>query len=317
MAGHSLSGELTELIKQLACELDDQTGLANDIYADRLGINRCQVKQSLTHMCFGVPTAMMTIIGQKNVTVEENTYRLTAGDVFLLPEDVSFDVQNVPDPQKGRYLGIAIRFDAETLALFRTLYGNRFDNWDLTPRWHARGPGKAIAAASDWISWIRRYASDQTQTRHRMVELLLVFASQGIAGNLILKLHHSWKHRLKQLFLLDPARPWRMDEVCRKLAVSESTLRRHLSEENIGFRKLLEEVRLEHGMGLIMSSDMLISQVGLGCGYQSQSRFAERFRKRFSMSPMELRNSRKKPPAGDNIVNFSLPTPDLTESGEK
>ncbi len=45
-------------------------------------------------------------------------------------------------------------------------------------------------------------------------------------------------------------------------------------------------------MGLVMESDKPISQISLACGYLSQSRFAERFKLRFSVTPIELRNTR-------------------------
>jgi AraC-like DNA-binding protein len=298
--------DILDAVIELRAELDHSSRMDNEGYAGRLGINRCKACQPLTSMCFGVPTVMMTITGRKIVSIEENTYTLSPGDMLILPEEVDFDVENIPDRKLGRYLGVAIRFDARTLSIFRDLYGDQFENWDLTPRWHVTGSGKSIAATASWISWIRRFSTDQTQVRHRMIELLLLFANQGVAGNLIFQLYNSWRPRLKQLFQLDPARAWRINDICQRLAVSESTLRRHLKEEGIGFRELLEESRLEHGMGLVMSTDMLISQISHSCGYQSQSRFSERFKKRFSMSPVELRNSRNAPDGGDNVVSIRL-----------
>jgi AraC-like DNA-binding protein len=284
--------DIADVIDELKLELDHNKVRGHEHSSNQIGVNRCKIKQSLTRMCFGVPTIMLTVRGQKHVTMGDSIFKLVPGDMLILPEAVNFDVENIPDTREGRYLGLAIRFDAEILTAFRDLYGAQFDNWDLTPRWHVKGNARITAAIANWVSWVRRFPPDQIQTRHRMIEMMLLFADQGIAGNLIFKLHRSWRHRLKQLLLLDPARNWRMTEICRRLGVSESTLRRHLHEENIGFRAILEEVRLEHGMGLIMSSDMLIGQVSLSCGYQSQSRFAERFKMRFSMSPIELRNSR-------------------------
>jgi len=298
--------EILNAVIELREELDHRSPVDNEGYAGRLGINRCKTRQPLTRMCFGGPTVMMTITGRKIVSIEENTYTLSPGDMLMLPEEVGFDVENIPDRNLGRYLGVAIRFDAQTLSVFRDLYGDQFENWDLTPRWHVTGSAKGIAATTSWISWIRRFSTDQTQVRHRMIELLLLFANQGVAGNLIFQLYNSWRPRLKQLFILDPARAWRIGDICQRLAVSESTLCRHLKEEGVGFRDLLEETRLEHGMGLVMSTDMLISQISHACGYQSQSRFSERFKKRFSMSPIELRNSRNAPEGNDNVVSIGL-----------
>jgi AraC-like DNA-binding protein len=306
MTKPATSDDILNAVAELRSELDRSSAPDNDGYAGHLGINRCKTRQPLTRMCFGVPTVMMTITGRKIVSIENDTYQLSPGDMLMLPEEVDFDVENIPDEKLGRYLGVAIRFDAQTLSIFRDIYGAQFDNWDLTPRWHVAGSAKIIAATASWISWIRRFPTDQTQVRHRMIELMLLLASQGVAGNLIFQLDNSWRLRVKQLLLFDPARAWRIVDICQNLAVSESTLRRHLKEEGVGFRAMLEEVRLEHGMGLVMSTDMLISQISFSCGYQSQSRFSERFRKRFSMSPLELRNSRNAPEGGGKVVPLNL-----------
>ncbi|VAW05779.1 hypothetical protein MNBD_ALPHA07-1243 [hydrothermal vent metagenome] len=306
MTNHATPADTLACVTDLRQELERRSPLDNQGYAGRLGINRCKARQPLTRMCFGVPTVMMTITGRKIVSVEDETYELSPGDMLMLPEAVDFDVENIPDPALGRYLGLAIRFDTQTLSIFRDLYGDQFDNWDLTPRWHVTGSAKTIAATASWISWIRRFSTDQTQVRHRMIELMLLFAEQGVAGNLIFQLSNSWRLRVKQLFELDPARTWRIKDICQRLSVSESTLRRHLKDEDIGFRELLEEVRLEHGMALVMSTDMLISQISFSSGYQSQSRFSERFKKRFSMSPVELRNSRKAPGGDGKVVPLGL-----------
>ena len=100
---------------------------------------------------------------------------------------------------------------------------------------------------------------------------------------------------------LDPAHPWRMDEVGAWLGVSESTLRRHLQEEGHGFRSLLEEVRLMRGLTLVQESPWAIGRIADAVGYRSQSRFSERFKRRFGLTPSSLRQTRVPPtaPNGD------------------
>lgn len=293
---------VTPAMRQLQRILDNNA--ESDILASHVGINRCRRIQSLTRMSFGVPTVMLPVLGTKTIIVEEREYACKQGQLLILPGGIHFDVENAPDREAARYLGIAVRFDSETIALFNHLYGKQFNNWDLTPKWQAAGSTKLITALSDWISWLHQFPTEPTQVWHRMVELLLLFAQQGNAGNLILQHHTSWKHRLSELLKLDPARNWRMIEVCKRLGVSESTLRRHLANEGIGFRDLREEVRLEYGMGFVMGTDMLISQISLASGYQSQSRFSERFKLRFSMSPKELRNTRDEMPTPANVIRL-------------
>lgn len=302
---------ISNMIQELKTALDRDDNQDGEGYFGRLGINRCVAIQSLTHMSFGVPTLMMSVVGKKVITTEDQVFTARPGHIFILPEGVSFDVQNVPDQKKGRYLGLSIQFGPATMSMFRDLYGSRFDDWDLSPHWQVGANSKTIASVEAWITWIRRFPADQVQVRHRMVELLLLLAEQGIAGNLILTVHHSWRKRLRQLFILDPARPWRIADACHRLGSSESTLRRNLRVEETGFRELLEEVRLEHGIGLVMSTNMQITQISFACGYQSQSRFAQRFKLRFSMSPIELRNTRTSNFPSENISYLSL-----ADSGE-
>lgn len=301
------SDELLRAVHDLRLAL---TGESNqETSSAHLGFNRCKSKQSLTRMCFWHPTIMLPAVGTKTVLVGDNEFVCRPGSLLQLPAGVSFDVENAPDSKLAYYMGIAVRFDPETFRLFVELYGSQFDTWNLTPQWHVTGKVEPIVALVDWIRWTRRFSPEVTQIRHRMVEVLLLFAQHGLAGNLLMSHHRSWRQKVKELVALDPARDWQIDAVCRKLGASESTLRRHLRTEDSSFRALLEEVRLEKGMGLVMESDMPISQISLACGYLSQSRFAERFRLRFSVTPIELRNTRNESQSPrDNVVRISSMT---------
>ncbi len=295
MSSRYLTSDAWRSLQELRAEVERDPS-AGSGFISQLGVNKCVATQSLTHMSIVTPTVMMPILGEKIVTVADTIHRSTPGNLLVLPEGIGFDVENVPDRRENRYLGIAIRFDAPTMALFRQLYGARISDWNVSPRWLVKGSAKTIAATTDWLSWIRRFPTDQAEVRHRMVELMLMLAIQGAAGNLILNVHQSWRARLKHLLALDPARAWRIQDTCRRLGISESALRRNLRRENTGFRELLEEVRLDQGVALVMETDMLIHQIALACGYQSQSRFSERFKLRYSMSPAELRHTRTKNP---------------------
>lgn len=305
MTEPTMSPDLAEALQGLRRTLDSNA--ETDMLSAQIGINRCRTKQSLTRMSFGVPSILIPVIGTKTVIVEEQEYSCNPGQLLILPGGTSFDVENAPDRQAARYVGLAVRIDPETVTVFKQLYGAQFENWDLTPRWCVASRPSLTTALSNWISWMQQYPTEATLVRHKMVELLLLFAQQGLAGNLILKQHHSWRHRLKELFKLDPSRNWRMADICKRLGVSESTLRRNLKTEEIGFRELLEEVRLEHGMGLVMETDMLIGQISLSCGYLSQSRFSERFKLRFSMAPVELRNTRNSVHESGDVVALKRP----------
>jgi len=281
------------ILLQLADGLE-RTSTA-DLSARRVGVNRCRSMQHLTKMSVSAPTLMVPVIGSKRITVAEQSYHAKPGGYLILPPGAGFNVENIPDPRTARYLGIALIFDAETVALFRTLYGSDLGGWSLTPQWVARATDELFSAICEWVTRNHMFPADQTLTRHRMSELLLLIARMGAAGNLLFHQQPSMRDRAKHLLALDPSRNWRIGEVTARLAMSESTLRRQLRVESTSFRDLLEEVRLDRGVELVMATDMPIGQIAYDCGYQSQSRFAERFRLRFSLSPTELRATQRQP----------------------
>ena len=282
------NSRLPELRKELALFSEEKS--STPAFA-HLGIYGCYQRQRLDNVTVGGPTVMFIINGIKKLTINNHIYRAAAGEILLLPEGAKFSVENTPDSSKRPYLGLAVRFDRTTIDLFQKIYGDQFENWELSSCWWSKEQENITAALVHWLSWSRQFSPDLMQMRHRQIELLLLFAKQGLAGNLLIYNHMDIQKRVSQLLMLNPARQWKMEEVCSQLATSETTLRRHLRQKNTSFRMLLEEVRLNQGIWLVMESYTPISQIALECGYQSQSRFSERFKLRFNMTPTELRNT--------------------------
>jgi AraC-like DNA-binding protein len=280
-----------DMISQLVEELGRAS--AADLGPRRMGINRCRRVQSLTRMTVPVPTVMLPLVGTKRISVAEQIYQAGPCDYLILPANTIFDVENIPDSRTTKYLGIALVFDAGTLEQFRTLYGPEIGKWSLTPRWMAQGNDELFSAIRDWVTRNHSFPADEALTRHRMCEFLLLLARLGTAGNLLFQHQCRLRDRAKHLLSLDPSRDWRIVEVTARMALSESTLRRQLRIEGTSFRDLLEEVRLDRGVELVMATEMPIGQIAHECGYHSQSRFSERFRLRFSLSPTELRGTQR------------------------
>lgn len=258
-------------------------------------INGCQQAQTITRMDMSAPMLMFPIIGLKRISADRQTYGAHPGQVLLLPKGVRCDVENIPEPGQSRFLGASLAFDRQTVDLFGKVYSDGLKDQDLTPRWKAAGSDELYSIIADWITHDQNYPADLTQTRHRLVEILLILARQGLAGNLLMSHSETLSERITLHFKTDLSRDWSVKDLTKALAMSERTLRRRLQSENTGFRDLLEDTRLNQGVERVISSDMPIGQIAFECGYQSQSRFAERFRLRFSMSPTELRATQKRP----------------------
>jgi AraC-like DNA-binding protein len=75
--------------------------------------------------------------------------------------------------------------------------------------------------------------------------------------------------------------------------MSEATLRRRLVSEQGSLTELIIDVRMNFALTLLQSTDYPVSQIALDVGYESQSKFAIRFRKRYGFSPMMVREKSK------------------------
>nr|WP_234902913.1 helix-turn-helix transcriptional regulator [Ensifer adhaerens] len=91
----------------------------------------------------------------------------------------------------------------------------------------------------------------------------------------------------------DPGTPWTGSGLGKRLGVSEATLRRKLSAEGWSFQQLLTDVRMSAAIQMLQSSDVPVLHIAQQVGYESQSRFAARFRQRFGFPPSAIRGHRR------------------------
>ncbi|MOA33680.1 CFA/I fimbrial subunit D [compost metagenome] len=75
--------------------------------------------------------------------------------------------------------------------------------------------------------------------------------------------------------------------------MSEVVLRRKLSAENSALRSLMIDVRMSRALLLLQATDWPISAIAQYVSYESSSRFAERFRKRFGFAPTAIRGHQR------------------------
>ncbi len=256
-----------------------------------LSVFQCYKPQQLHHVPFHQPTLLIVADGQKKAEIRGTKRTINKGELLIIPPDTTLWLGQYPDQHENRYLGLAFRFEQQALKHFRMLYGSSFDTWDISAQWQRKAPDSIITSLIQWLSWDKAYPIDSQLIQLKQVELLLLLAKEGLVGNILLGEHPSWKQRVSQLLFIDPSRPWQISEVCTRLAVSESSLRRRLQNEHCSFRELLEEARLATGLSMILETRQPIGKIAMSVGYLSQSRFGERFKKRFGMTPSELRST--------------------------
>ncbi|WP_250150108.1 AraC family transcriptional regulator [Mycolicibacter acidiphilus] len=80
-----------------------------------------------------------------------------------------------------------------------------------------------------------------------------------------------------------------IDNVARLFAVHPRTLQRRLAEESTTFEEILDDVRRDHALRYILTTDLPLSQVAVMAGFASQSALSHAVRRWRGVSPRDLR----------------------------
>jgi AraC-like DNA-binding protein len=83
----------------------------------------------------------------------------------------------------------------------------------------------------------------------------------------------------------------KLKTIAKKLNMSERSLRRRLKEENISYREVLKNTRIELASHYLANTQMPITQVSLKLGFSDTSNFSRAFTRWFSQSPSQFRVS--------------------------
>ncbi len=248
--------------------------------------------QHLRAVPLHAPAVGLILSGRKELRIGSTDSTLRPGQIMLWPSNCDIHFSNYPDGAEGVYLALIFAFAPRAIEHFTRHYGSQSNALEKPPVWSADVPGSVLLAMTQWVELCMEGPVDGDIMHHRQVELLLLLANHGLAGNLLVSRQGAWRQRVAHLLSLDPARRWEASDVSSRLGCAESSLRRHLHGEGSSFRDLLEEVRLVAGLALLQETFWPIARVAAEVGYDSHSRFSERFRMRFGMTPSELKRTR-------------------------
>jgi AraC-like DNA-binding protein len=80
-----------------------------------------------------------------------------------------------------------------------------------------------------------------------------------------------------------------MPQVARRMATTESTLRRHLGAEGTSFRELLDQSRQEAARAYLADSKLSLTEVAFRLGFQNATSFFKQFKRWTGETPAEYR----------------------------
>lgn len=234
---------------------------------------------------------------------------LGAGQFVLLPGNGAVNMRNIPLQQQ--YQALLIEFEGDDFdGLPDALHGIADGQPSSAPQNQA-GDGIAHVVVNDvvandvvagdvdallhqcllqFIDWSAQAPEALWSQRRR--ELLQLLHYQGWRQLARLRPASRLTERLQQLIRQAPAQEHTASSLAAQLAMSEATLHRRLRAEKTRLQDIKDQVRLGLALHWLQSSDDAIQQIGERCGYFSASRFSEKFRQQFGMSPSELRRTR-------------------------
>ncbi len=80
-----------------------------------------------------------------------------------------------------------------------------------------------------------------------------------------------------------------MEQVSESLHITSRTLRTHLSEENLSFRTMIKQHRLEKAKQLLRGTSLDVAEISSLIGYQESANFCRAFQAEFGRSPASFR----------------------------
>lgn len=227
------------------------------------------------------PSLIVVVKGRKMVQWHDGDLTVGPGQAILLREG-RFDIVNQPDTEH-LYEALWLTWPTETLARFMDIQGSH-------PPANALEPEPPMW---DALQRARRALADQSLpdaiASHRVEEILWWLRDHGIGLGRPITI--SFASRLRALIAENPGYGWSLAAAAGRLAVSSSTLRRNLKREGASFTDILADVRMSSALSLLQCTDAPVNRIALEIGYESPSRFAVRFRRRFGFSPAAVRRS--------------------------
>lgn len=225
------------------------------------------------------PVLGVVLSGAKEVWRGDVAERLAAGTLFVLPAEADLDIVNEPDESSGLYQSLVLEIEPDAIP-------------DLGP------PDFAAAVASTTVA-VRPTTDLVEATIHaaraigegpagptvrsaRLAELLALLRDVPAARPLF---DMSVTERVARLVRGGLDADWTAARVARRLALSESTLRRRLAGEGQAFAAILRGERMEAARRL-MARGMASGTAALAVGYASRARFARAYRTVFGENPV-------------------------------
>ena len=227
------------------------------------------------------PLAIFVLSGNKSLGTKQEIV-CPSGNFVFLSNTPTITMRNIPDI--AEYFALLVEFD---YADFDCL-----QHRNSRPEKYFQGPIDSILENTliQFVEWSVFSPNDIWSFRRQEILRVIEFLGFKKVGSVMEPVTLS--HKVHSIISVDTGNDVSAQSLCSVLAMSESTLRRKLSAEGTSLQEIKDRVRLGHGLHLVQTTFEPIGLIAEKCGYSSQSRFTDKFKQLFDITPTELRKTR-------------------------
>ncbi|NRA52549.1 MAG: helix-turn-helix transcriptional regulator [Gammaproteobacteria bacterium] len=238
-------------------------------------------QQNLLNVPIVKPLLIVVLSGNKELG-KDHEINCASGNFIFLADNPAINMRNIPKDKE--YYALLIEFDYQDFQGLQVNTGNQ-------KRYYVGEINQTLSKCLQQFVEISLWAPKPLWSlrKREIIELLCHLGHQEILSMVGTS---NVTHRLHQMFCEQSFEQLTVEYICDKLAMSESTLRRKLKHEGTSVQEIKDQARLGLGLHLLQTTYYAIGLIAQKCGYQSQSRFADRFKGRFGLTPSELRKTK-------------------------
>jgi len=238
-------------------------------------------EQKLLNVPIVKPLLAVVLSGSKELG-KDNELICHADHFVFLSDSPAINMRNIPKNEE--YFALLIEFDYQDFNGLQSNVVNKqhYCMGEITPTLE-----QCLQQFVESSLWAPKHLWSL-----RKRELITLLCYMGHKEILSMMGNAKLGHRLHDIFCEYGFYELTNKHICEQLAMSESTLRRKLNSEGSSVQEIKDQARLSLGLHLLQTTRQPISFVAEKCGYQSQSRFTDRFKKRFGLTPSELRKTK-------------------------
>ncbi|MEX2962982.1 helix-turn-helix transcriptional regulator [Microbulbifer sp. TYP-18] len=227
------------------------------------------------------PTLICILEGCKKLG-RDSKLSCPAGSFLFLSNNPKVEMRNIPDDIA--YFALIVEFEFTDFDIFtsKKTAAKTFFTGDMDAVLR-----KTLQQLVEWSG----FAPPELWAIRRREILQLLYHSGYTQLGAVVK-SPSLSQQLYTIIAADISANLGADALSSRLAMSESTLRRKLHGEGTSLQVIKDRARLGHGLHLLQSTLEPVGIIAERCGYLSQSRFTDKFKQLFGLTPTELRRTR-------------------------